>query len=464
MRLHRRALLSGTGAVVVASAASAASAQSRVMRQRRSIYDRRAEADLDALALGMERMRGFDAESRQPPYHPLSWRRQIWHHAQVRRWRHHGTWRFLPWHRMQLVAFEQIIAALSGRRDFAMPFWDWQDNDGVYPTLFSDRSSPFFHERFDLSHTTLLRARADWDEDQQQSPARVFEDRFNTAVGGRFNNGSIENTGHNFLHVALGRDYDFGDPDTAPADPIFWFHHCNVDRAWAAWQEAAFRRGDLLHPDWLDEEFTDFVGGDGRPLSPMRTRDLLDTRGPRLGYEYAPAYQRRFFNIRVLAAPEGKTAFDPVGRVVISLSTPAEAGALRLPLPDDVLPTLARPREGSELLAEGTVRFSGPGLDRHAIVVTAEALFDDGKTTTVPVATMFSFGADHSGTHADHLVDDHGFAFEISEHLQAFVAEKEPKSLVLLAHAVPLKGLEAGSSPSAVSLALDLSVTDYSWR
>jgi tyrosinase len=26
---------------------------------------------------------------------------------------------------------------------------------------------------------------------------------------------------------------------TAPADPIFWMHHANIDRLWAVWQKSA---------------------------------------------------------------------------------------------------------------------------------------------------------------------------------------------------------------------------------
>lgn len=40
---------------------------------------------------------------------------------------------------------------------------------------------------------------------------------------------------HNSVHNLVGGDMT---APTSPNDPIFWFHHCNVDRAWARWQAA----------------------------------------------------------------------------------------------------------------------------------------------------------------------------------------------------------------------------------
>ena len=39
---------------------------------------------------------------------------------------------------------------------------------------------------------------------------------------------------HNTVHNIIGGDML---PGTSPNDPVFWLHHCNVDRYWAAWQQ-----------------------------------------------------------------------------------------------------------------------------------------------------------------------------------------------------------------------------------
>ena len=50
--------------------------------------------------------------------------------------RQHTSWRFLPWHRLQLARFEAIIAQVSGKADFALPYWDWGRDP--FPRLFFD--------------------------------------------------------------------------------------------------------------------------------------------------------------------------------------------------------------------------------------------------------------------------------------------------------------------------------------
>ena len=43
---------------------------------------------------------------------------------------------------------------------------------------------------------------------------------------------------HDTIHVDVGGRGHMGDPAVAAFDPIFWLHHCNVDRLLALWQMA----------------------------------------------------------------------------------------------------------------------------------------------------------------------------------------------------------------------------------
>ena len=40
---------------------------------------------------------------------------------------------------------------------------------------------------------------------------------------------------HNQVHVWVGASMV---PSTSPNDPVFFLHHCNVDRLWAEWQDS----------------------------------------------------------------------------------------------------------------------------------------------------------------------------------------------------------------------------------
>ena len=43
---------------------------------------------------------------------------------------------------------------------------------------------------------------------------------------------------HDQIHVDVGGSGHMGDPAVAALDPIFWLHHCQVDRVLALWQAA----------------------------------------------------------------------------------------------------------------------------------------------------------------------------------------------------------------------------------
>ena len=77
---------------------------------------------------------------------------------------------------------------------------------------------------------------------------------------------------HDRVHGWVGGD--MGDVTTAAFDPIFFAHHCMIDRAWYLWQ-VRWGNGDIPS-DLLNLNLTPF----GKTV-----RDVLDVQ--RLGYEYA---------------------------------------------------------------------------------------------------------------------------------------------------------------------------------
>jgi hypothetical protein len=99
---------------------------------------------------------------------------------------------------------------------------------------------------------------------------------------------------HNRVHVWVGGSMA---PGTSPDDPVFFMHHCNIDRLWAQWQH--------LHPGQQYPEVVPRIGVPGNrphglddPMPPwtalpelVRPRDMLDhtrivVRGRPAGYTY----------------------------------------------------------------------------------------------------------------------------------------------------------------------------------
>ena len=184
---------------------------------------------------------------------PAQERNQIWEQCQ------HQGWFFLPWHRGYLWAFEAIVAAkveeLGGPPDWALPYWNYFDgsNPGArrIPDPFTAATmpdgSPNPLSRPPRSTATALGPVA-WfpsDIDLEAMDVAFFTSapRAQGFGGGvtQFNQfggqtGALESDPHNAVHVILGgADGFMGDPNLAGLDPIFWLHHCNVDRLWAAW-------------------------------------------------------------------------------------------------------------------------------------------------------------------------------------------------------------------------------------
>ena len=112
----RRQFVQRFAALPIALSVGAGSAQSQSMRRRSLVGTLRNDPNLRAMEQAISVMRGLPADN------PLSWEWIRAMHAQ--RWGQHGSWMFLPWHRAQLHFFERAVARISGKKDFAVPYWD----------------------------------------------------------------------------------------------------------------------------------------------------------------------------------------------------------------------------------------------------------------------------------------------------------------------------------------------------
>lgn len=140
----------------------------------------------------------------------------------------HHTLRFLPWHRVFLLAMEEALHAIHP--DVCIPYWNWTNAaeqtfpawlSGVLPTVITPT-------------TTVNVVRA---PQSSANLASIAANTPNTLAQTTFNNftSSLEGI-HDGVHVWVGGS--MGVIATAPADPIFWMHHANIDRLWWQWQNS----------------------------------------------------------------------------------------------------------------------------------------------------------------------------------------------------------------------------------
>lgn len=151
---------------------------------------------------------------------------------------------FLPWHRMFVCRFEDIIRAVSGEEDFTLPYWNYSTSDpairGVIPPEFTKKGDPDFGSLYvqnrnpGVNNGTPIQQIPGFPGDPLSTDilsACFYEDKF--PVNG-FCSG-IDSIPHGSVHVQIGDVLDMGNVPWAANDPIFWLHHCNIDRLWASW-------------------------------------------------------------------------------------------------------------------------------------------------------------------------------------------------------------------------------------
>jgi tyrosinase len=218
----------------------------------------------------------------------------------------HGNWYFLPWHRAYVLTYERIIRNLTGNNDFAMPYWDWTANPKM-PEVFLQPTTPdgkknWLYVDDQAFGKTWKRT---WPPqqpmpDRQVGPAVLKAildateyEEFGTSRPSGQNNldqswivaedagdqGILEARPHNLTHNNIG-----GWMPTAlsPRDPIFFMHHCNIDRIWAVWNSLG--NPNSSDPLWTDMTFeNNFYNVDGTYYSP-KVSDLYVPET--LGYTY----------------------------------------------------------------------------------------------------------------------------------------------------------------------------------
>lgn len=222
-----------------------------------------------------------------------NWTRQAKIHADFCK---HGTLSFLHWHRHYITFFEAICGEQIGDPAFALPYWNWSKNAGVIPAPFYDiqelnvefwddpgvYSSPNWGPVDTVGRRGLAKGRGLLDDPVRGgsfTSARI--DAIKGLPNANLFRGGLEGSPHNEGHVvagatATGKRGHIGD-GLSPLDPIFWLHHCMVDRVWAEWQRTH------ATPDPGETYNADFVDGKGAPT--LATSAGAQTTGP-LGYTY----------------------------------------------------------------------------------------------------------------------------------------------------------------------------------
>lgn len=250
-----------------------------------------------------------------------SWMNQAKIHADHCR---HGLPSFLHWHRHYLARFEQICGHLIGDDTFALPYWDWTHGTGPIPDPLVDLPN-LTVEKWQDPGKYNSQSPDGWGFPIDTIPVRAFGKGVGLQaflqLGGPFTRSNIDsiegedfprfvrrlegephNTAHGLVGSAAAGLGHMGS-GLSSLDPLFWLHHCNVDRIWARWQMAGNATPELA--ETYDGHFCDVQG---EPVPGLTSKGALDFA--KLGYTYEEFGDPNEF--REIAKPAPADAVQPV--------------------------------------------------------------------------------------------------------------------------------------------------------
>jgi tyrosinase len=163
---------------------------------------------------------------------------------------------FLAWHRWFLVRLERRLQQVDP--SVSIPYWDPIKNPKI-PAALDD---PQLLDSWSVDRGT-------WDPNQLPTQALLAAVNARTTFTPFQTN--LESL-HAGVHNAVGGDMGGA---ASPTDPLFWLHHANIDRLWAAWQKK--------HKTALPPNMTETL----KPASLFGIKVSAVTSISALGYSYA---------------------------------------------------------------------------------------------------------------------------------------------------------------------------------
>ncbi|GAA0514687.1 tyrosinase [Paractinoplanes deccanensis] len=164
----------------------------------------------------------------------------------------HRSPSFFPWHRKYLQLLEFDLQTVSGDPNLFIPYWDWTGSASPFTADFlgsitnGSVSSGNFSPSWGWSlyrssiSTSYLQRRLGQNASRPtaatvstvQGYSVYDQSPWDSTVSNSYRNRNeieLHNRVHNFVGGHMGTR-------EAPNDPVFWLHHCNIDRLWWLWQ------------------------------------------------------------------------------------------------------------------------------------------------------------------------------------------------------------------------------------
>lgn len=173
----------------------------------------------------------------------------------------HGTPYFFPWHRLYLYYFERVLQKAANDPKLRLPYWDYTDTAHV--AMPKEFKSPTYVDAHGATVPNPLyesRRAPGWSSGSTLDPTitninRALNISYFLGSGGF--QGTIESRPHGDVHCAVApcKNTVMGAVGYSANDPIFWMHHCNIDRMWDCWHSIS-GHPNPSDPNYLKQPFS----------------------------------------------------------------------------------------------------------------------------------------------------------------------------------------------------------------
>jgi hypothetical protein len=392
---------------------------------------------------------------------------QVWDQCQ------HRTPYFFAWHRLFLYYFERVLQEAAGDPSLRLPYWDYTDPAQLaMPAEF--RTPTYTNAAGQAVANPLYEKRraTGWEQDTKKLKANDTDidlalDNPNflptNNPEGEEEPGyqsTIESSPHGYVHCAVMgcRATVMGAVPYSSNDPIFWVHHCNIDRLWECW----LSKGNKTPASLMGRAFS-YVDENGTPVKKF-VRDLFD--GSLIDYVYEqPSNCERKKESRAAAiapvSPETvKRARAALAKAVLigeakTLELRTAVSSKRVSLPATASPEHPRQfalQEQTQLPVATELVLRGIRFDVHprtGFEIYLQRADNPSRREYVATLSFFADGTEHHASTADTRVLD------VTEELRALGFEGTGALEVDVVFEAIDQSKEEGFNPAASKVTVD---------
>ncbi|AYN04679.1 tyrosinase family protein [Flavobacterium sp. 140616W15] len=172
---------------------------------------------------------------------------------------------FLLWHRMYIWYLEKIVRELSGKEDFALPYWNYGSRekvDNIMAAPIRNKSGSLYTA---ARYSILNDGKPILPNQVSEIQSALSELQKNPSFGGKGGfTRSLEGAPHGYMHNLIGGGYAIpsetyyneifqtntsglmANVESAGFDPVFWLHHSMIDRIWESWDVSEYGQRPTL--------------------------------------------------------------------------------------------------------------------------------------------------------------------------------------------------------------------------